>query len=93
MVSDYWREYDERPYLTRLYDARWIERSLFMDTTHDDPALNTYITNIIRSTDARALLQFNRIDFRFAVDSPKLPNCRADSSVSKSAQPMGIHTT
>jgi hypothetical protein len=65
-VSDYWREYEGLTYLARWYRERWIDRDLYMDERHWDPDLVSYIHALIRAAPGRAVLQFNRVDFRLA---------------------------
>lgn len=63
-VSDYWREYEGLGQLGRLYNERWIDRHLFMDTFFDDPNMKQYVDELIGAASGCAVLQFNRIDFR-----------------------------
>ena len=64
-VTDYWREYDGLERLGELYDASWTDRDLFMDETSWNPAMRRYIQELVdAAAPSRAVLQFNRVDFR-----------------------------
>jgi hypothetical protein len=65
-VSDYWREYQELPDLGRFYREEWTRRNLYMEARFWDPGLRAYVGRLIESAGGRAVLQFNRIDFRLA---------------------------
>jgi hypothetical protein len=63
-VGDYWREYEGLADLGRYYRESWIERDLFMDAQSWDPDMKRYVEALIDGAPGRAVLQFNRIDFR-----------------------------
>jgi hypothetical protein len=63
-VSDYWREYDGLPHLRHWYREHWIDRNLYMGRSFWDPDLFAYINALIEAAPQRAVLQFNRVDFR-----------------------------
>ena len=63
-VSDYWREYDGLSHLGHLYRQRWIDRHLYMNGSFWEPDLQNYIQALIDAAPERAVLQFNRVDFR-----------------------------
>lgn len=63
-VDDYWREYEGLGELTAYYDEDWTRRRLYMDEDSWDPAMAEYIRILVRQACGRAVLQFNRIDFR-----------------------------
>ncbi len=63
-VSDYWREYSGLERLGAFYRQEWIERHLYMDPFFWDPDLASYIAGLISAAPGRAVLQFNRVDFR-----------------------------
>jgi hypothetical protein len=63
-VSDYWREYEGLARLGAFYDEAWIRQRLYMDRTSHEPRLQAYIQALIDAAPGRAVLQFNRVDFR-----------------------------
>jgi len=63
-VTDYWREYDGLEHLSRWYNERWIDRRLYMNGDAWDPDLQAYIEALVSAASGRAVLQFNRVDFR-----------------------------
>lgn len=63
-VEDYWREYDGLEELGQYYQERWTDVQLFMDAEAWDPDLQRYIACLIARAPERAVLQFNRVDFR-----------------------------
>lgn len=63
-AEEYWREYDGLTHLGRFYDERWIDRDLYMDAHADAPNLRSYIDALVAAAPRRAVLQFNRVDFR-----------------------------
>jgi hypothetical protein len=75
-VDDYWREYDGLDDLARLYNEDWIRRRLYMREHDSDLALTAYIQALIDAAPARAVLQFNRIDFRLPWLSRQFPDAR-----------------
>lgn len=75
-AEEYWREYEGLSHLTRFYRDRWIDRDLFMDGTVDDAALESYIQALIDAAPGRAVLQFNRVDFRLPWLRSRFPDAR-----------------
>lgn len=73
-VGDYWREYDGLAELARYYHEDWIRRRLYMDEQSWDPDMAAYVRTMIEGASGRAVLQFNRIDFRLAWFKRTLPN-------------------
>jgi hypothetical protein len=65
-VDDYWREYDGLTQLARYYKEDWIRRRLHMSERAWDPDLAAYVRTMVEAAPGRAVLQFNRIDFRLA---------------------------
>jgi hypothetical protein len=63
-VSDYWREYDGVEILQSYYDIAWIDKNLLMDSSCWAPAMKRFVELLIEKAPGRAVLQFNRIDFR-----------------------------
>ena len=63
-VEDYWKEYEDLEVLGHYYREDWIGRALYMSASSWDPALTAYVKTLVRSARGRAVLQFNRIDFR-----------------------------
>jgi hypothetical protein len=64
LVSDYWKEYEGLDILNRYYQERWAHRDLYMGPAFWDPDLKRYIEILIQKSSGRAVLQFNRVDFR-----------------------------
>jgi hypothetical protein len=76
-VDDYWREYDGLERLGAFYDATWIDQHLFMDASSWNPAMRAYIQTLVDAArPARAVLQFNRVDFRLAWLRHTFPEAR-----------------
>lgn len=75
-AEDYWAEYEGLSYLGQYYDERWIDRDLHMDRRAHAPALRAYIEGLIDAAPARAVLQFNRVDFRLAWLRQQFPTAR-----------------
>jgi Sulfotransferase family len=63
-VDDYWQEYLGLEALGAVYREDWIARNLYMDASSWDPGLLEYVSRLIEAAPGRAVLQFNRIDFR-----------------------------
>lgn len=63
-VDDYWREYTGMAELSKWYCENWIREALYMDARSWDPGMHRYIQALIDRADGRAVLQFNRVDFR-----------------------------
>jgi hypothetical protein len=64
-VSDYWLEYEGLERLNAVFQDSWIDRHLFMDEGFSDPDLKAYVHALVEAArPGRAVLQFNRVDFR-----------------------------
>jgi hypothetical protein len=63
-VTNYWQEYEGLEELARYYREDWIRRRLCMDARSWDPDLSAYIHALVDRAPGRAVLQFNRVDFR-----------------------------
>lgn len=63
-VSDYWQEYEGLGDLHEVYREQWIREHLYMDQHSWDPQMKRYIDRLIEHAPQRAVLQFNRVDFR-----------------------------
>ena len=63
-IKNYDAEYKGLEYLARVYQHDWPFRNLHMTGWDHDRNLYTYIHELIAETDRRAVLQFNRMDFR-----------------------------
>jgi hypothetical protein len=75
-VSEYWREYEGLTHLDRWYRRSWIDRRLFMDESAWDPDLFSYVDALIAAARGRAVLQFNRVDFRLPWLRRNFPGAR-----------------
>jgi hypothetical protein len=63
-VSEYWSEYAGLGELDKYYREDWIRHSLYMDEHAFDYAMKAYVNKLVSTTKSRAVLQFNRADFR-----------------------------
>jgi hypothetical protein len=63
-VDDYRAEYEGMTDLADCFDPEWGFENLYMDETHHAPNLRRYVTELIARAKGRAVLQFNRVDFR-----------------------------
>lgn len=63
-VDDYWKEYEGLSELAGFYHEDWIRRFLYMDQTSWNPDMANYVRSLVAHARGRAVLQFNRIDFR-----------------------------
>ncbi len=75
-VEEYWTEYDGLEALGEFFQESWGDRRLYMSANSWDPGMMQYIDSLIRSAPGRAVLQFNRIDFRLAWVRQHYPNAR-----------------
>ena len=75
-AEEYWREYDGLSHLGQFYDERWIDRDLFMDQRTHAPNLRAYVQGLIEAAPERAVLQFNRVDFRLPWLRQQFPSAR-----------------
>jgi hypothetical protein len=62
-VTDYWNEYNGLDRLADFYNQSWVDTDLYMDESSWDPAMKEYVNALIQGK-SKAILQFNRIDFR-----------------------------
>lgn len=63
-VSSYATEYQGLQHLTRCFDPEWPFSRLYLDEKDNQPQLAQYIQALINAAPGRAVLQFNRVDFR-----------------------------
>ncbi len=63
-VDDYAKEYAGLSGLDGVFSKDWAFDALYMDTWNADSRLLSYIRTLIDNAQGRAVLQFNRIDFR-----------------------------
>lgn len=75
-VDDYRAEYDELGDLAGCFDSRWAFHDLYMDETHYNPGMRAYISSLISRSKGRAVLQFNRVDFRLPWLRAHFPEAR-----------------
>jgi len=75
-VDDYWSEYDGLAHLERLYDPQWTDHRLYLDQWSNHQPLKAYIDALVDHASGRAVLQFNRADFRLAWLRHNYPDCR-----------------
>lgn len=75
-VSEYWSEYAGLGDLERLYHEDWIRYHLYMDEYSFDFDMKGYISMLISRAKGRAVLQFNRVDFRLGWLRANFPQAR-----------------
>lgn len=75
-VEEYWREYAGLEHLGAWFRHEWIERDLYMGATFPDPGLERYVDGLIAAAPERAVLQFNRVDFRLPWLRHRFPDAR-----------------
>jgi hypothetical protein len=75
-VEEYWKEYEGLEHLGRWYRTHWIDRNLYMSASHWDPSLVAYVQGLIDAAPGRAVLQFNRVDFRLPWLRHHFPSAR-----------------
>jgi hypothetical protein len=75
-AEEYWREYAGLGQLGRYYDVRWIDHHLYMGPEFHAPALRAYIQALVEAAPERAVLQFNRVDFRLPWLRKQFPDAR-----------------
>lgn len=75
-VDDYRAEYDGMEDLAQWFDPDWAYHRLYMDETCHDPKLERYIAELITRAKGRAILQFNRVDFRLPWLRAHFPEAR-----------------
>ena len=63
-VKDYWSEYNHLRNVEHLFSQKWSHTHLLMDQTSYDRNMKLYIQELIQQAKGRAILQFNRADFR-----------------------------
>ncbi|QDV82903.1 sulfotransferase [Planctomycetes bacterium TBK1r] len=63
-VQDYWREYDQLASTPVPWSDRWASHELYLSPQLSHDTLDQYLRLLIDKAPGRALLQFNRIDFR-----------------------------
>lgn len=75
-VDEYWREYEGMAFLEKHYREAWISRDLFMSANAFDVQMYDFIQGIAGLTTNRAVLQFNRVDFRLPWLRRKFPDSK-----------------
>jgi hypothetical protein len=75
-VSDYWTEYNGLEVLGEGYREEWTRRRLYMSATAWDPGMQRYVETLINRAPGRAVLQFNRVDFRLPWLRARFPNAK-----------------
>lgn len=75
-VDDYRAEYEGMEDLAVHFDKGWAFHNLYMDETHHDPDLERYICELVTRAQGRAVLQFNRVDFRLPWLRAHFPHAR-----------------
>jgi len=75
-VNEYWAEYDDLPELANFYDEEWTWKSLHMDKFSFNPNMKKFIDILIEKAKGRAVLQFNRVDFRLPWLRKQYPNAK-----------------
>jgi hypothetical protein len=75
-VKDYQAEYAGMTDLGRWFRDAWASRHLYMDRTHYDPDMYRYVRELVDRAEGRAVLQFNRADFRLDWLRANFPDAR-----------------
>ena len=75
-VDEYWREYAGLVHLGHYYMEDWIRRRLYMPPDAWDPRLEAYVQALVDAAAYRAVLQFNRVDFRLPWLRQVFPHAR-----------------
>ncbi len=63
-ATDYWSEYDGVEVPAGLFSEQWGRRGLWMSADTVNAGMHAYIKLLATNTRQRAVLQFNRMDFR-----------------------------
>jgi hypothetical protein len=75
-VSDYWSEYNGLEELGAYFQESWKFEHLYMPAHAWNPAMQRYIEILIERAPARAVLQFNEVDFRLPWLRAKFPQAK-----------------
>lgn len=75
-VDDYRVEYEDMEDLAQWFETDWAYQRLYMDETHHEPKLERYIAELVGRANGRAVLQFNRVDFRLPWLRAHFPEAR-----------------
>ena len=75
-IREYWHEYEGLEQLGQYFKGDWNTRNLYMDASFDEPELRAYIEALVAHAPERAVLQFNRIDFRLPWLRAEFPEAR-----------------
>ena len=75
-IDNYWREYEGLAHLGRWFQPAWNTRRLYMTPTDWDPDMAAYITALVDAAPERAVLKFNRVDFRLPWLRAEFPDAR-----------------
>lgn len=74
-IKDYWGAYRQHPEFKRHYSVEFATHDLYLDEKDSYRKLESYIKHLITlSGDDRAVLQFNRVDFRLPWLRRKFPD-------------------
>jgi hypothetical protein len=75
-VEDYWAEYEGLSHLSGFFHDDWTYRRLYLARSDWEPDLAAYIQGLIDAAPERAVLQFNRVDFRLPWLRQQFPGAR-----------------
>jgi hypothetical protein len=75
-VDDYRAEYEGMEDLAEHFEKGWAFHYLYMDETHHNPKLELYLSELVARAQGRAVLQFNRVDFRLPWLRAHFPDAR-----------------
>jgi len=75
-VENYWAEYEGLSYLSQYFRDDWAYKHLYLERSDWEPDLRAYIQGLIDAAPSRAVLQFNRVDFRLPWLRQQFPNAR-----------------
>ena len=75
-VDEYWSEYQGLDELSQFYKEDWIRYRLYMSKTSFDYQMKCFINTMISGANGRAVLQFNRVDFRLPWLRANFPDAR-----------------
>lgn len=66
LVTEYWHEYQNIPVKNTPWEERWANTELYLSPLQPELKLQRYLQLLMDKSDQRAVLQFNRMDFRLA---------------------------
>lgn len=73
-VADYASNYEDLQHLGTRFEDHWGTRQLSLGAGARHTAMQTYIEGLIEAATGRAVLQFNRVDFRLPYLRATFPN-------------------